>query len=739
MKHNDVIIKKLITVCLVLALLFSGNMSLALDGIFCRVNAESVFVFNGNNAADYNGQSIIEFDVQTLDLTDEQVKLLMDSCSVASLEQAIFKRSVTVIGKNVFQNCYALKKVDFSQAPNLKIIEDHAFKGCISLDESVYRPSVTAITAPDTVWLPSGLSYFGEACFEDTRFNSYQISVNNNSFTAEGGVLYNKSKNCIIAFPPAKESFTIPETVSEIYRYAFEGSMISTIRIPKTVSIIGKNAFKNSLLKNVTFDSDASVSIGAGAFYQDWQDPDKKPQYVGPQYTKWGGIAQVYVSESTYKKSSAFFAAGDETACFTPFVPKEESEYNYPLGCDVFVVPEVTVSGVPQTWVSSANLNCYWDNTSYYTIRALYLDGNREITFDEGTNASNSIEVKEKGEYTLTIQYENKTGTMATAFMKVVLNLIDSGAPSEVTYTMVDDVCYLHSYDTESGIDQIKYTVNNSDVTNYNDGFTLEPGDNVVRAWAIDNVGNANAVKEYVIHIAGQQRSISLNKTARQLTKGKCFQLNVSFQPDNFIDKTISYSSSDMSIATVSSDGVVTGKQVGYAVITATANGGYTAKCAVVVTKDPSVKKKVSLYKAGTYKLRINNLRSDYDVTYSSDDKSVCKVNSNGKITGVGLGECTIITKVDTGVRVYRLETVVTVGKPVVKITTKPGSIKVGSSYTFKAYRRGISSNVQWSTSNKSVATINKTTGKVIAQKRGTTTITAKAGKYKCTYKLKVK
>ena len=194
-----------------------------------------------------------------------------------------------------------------------------------------------------------------------------------------------------------------------------------------------------------------------------------------------------------------------------------------------------------------------------------------------------------------------------------------------------------------------------------------------------------------------------------------------------------------MSIATVSSDGVVTGKQVGYAVITATANGGYTAKCAVVVTKNPSVKKKVSLYKAGTYKLRINNLRSDYDVTYSSDDKSVCKVNSNGKITGVGLGECTIITKVDTGVRVYRLETVVTVGKPVVKITTKPGSIKVGSSYTFKAYRRGISSNVQWSTSNKSVATINKTTGKVIAQKRGTTTITAKAGKYKCTYKLKVK
>lgn len=739
MKKARNICKRFLVAFLSVSLLCSGFLT-GWDGIWEQAKAEDLFVFDGTNAAEYAGQETIEFDTQTLDQTDTQVETLMQACSASALKVAVFKKSVTVIGREVFKNCYALTKVDFSQATNLKVIEDYAFSGCVNLEESVYRPYAVAATVSGTLYLPSGLSYFGEAAFSDSKFSAYNISYANNSFaTGTDGILYNKNLNTLIAFPPAKESVTISDSVSEIYRYAFEGSIIRSISIPSTVKTIGKKAFYNSLLKSVRIDSEAQITIGSGAFYQDWQDPEHRDQYVNAQAQSYGGISQVYIPQATYENSSTYFEATDETACFTPYVKAEESSYGYALGCDVYVVPDVTVSGIPQTWVKSANLNCYWDNNSYYNITALYLDGNREITFDPGTTASNAIEVTEKGEYTLTIRYTNKNGNLATSFMKIAVDYIDATAPAEVTYTMVDDVCYLHSYDTESGIDQIKYTVNNSDTDNYSNGFTLQPGVNIVRAWATDKVGNVSATKEYKITIAGEQRSISLDTTSKQLKKGKAFQLHVSFQPSNVTNKDITWMSSDSSIASVAADGTVTGVRVGYAVITAISNAGYEAKCAVVVTKDPTVKKQVSIYKAGTYKITVGNLRSDYDVTYTSDDTKVCKVNSSGKITGVNIGEATVITRVDTGVRVYSLKTVVTVSKPVVKITTKPSRVKVGASYRFKAYKKGISSSIRWSSSNSNIATINRTTGKVIGQSKGTVVITAKAGKYRSTYRLKIK
>lgn len=752
MKRNAVRwMKRIVAFTVMLTLLLGGSIG----KLSINVSAESVFTFDGSNAAQYNGQTIIEFNLQTMDMSDNQVTLMMDACR-QTLTKAIFKKTVTIIGKKVFENCYNLTTVDFSQATNLKIIEDEAFAGCSTLYNSVYKTGNSYIQDGEGIlWLPEGLSYFGECCFRDTNIYQYALNSENNSFSVVDGILYNKAGNTLIAFPPARgsniaeeaqlpslqakgyynPSFTIPDGVSTIYRYAFEGSMLTKVSIPATVTEIGAKAFYNSLLRSVTFDDTANMTIGSGAFYQDPSDQT----FANSGLTSWNGISQVYVSETTYQNSSKFMDNADETACFTPYVSAAESSYGYALGCDLYVIPKVTVSGVPVNWTSSANLNFYWENNTYYTIAALYLDGNREITFDAGTNASNAIEVKENGIYTLTIKYTNKYGNLATAFMNITIDKVDANAPADVTYTMVDDVCYLHSYDTESGLDQIKYIVNNGDTVTYTNGFTLQPGTNTVTTWATDNVGNSSQQKCFTIQMPGDKRSISLNCKAKQLKKGSKFTLKVSFQPDTMVNQEVVWSSSDTSVATVSSSGVVTGVRVGYAVITATSNSGYQAKCAVVVTKDPTVKKKITLYKSNTYKLIIANKRSDYYITYSSDDKKVCTVNSSGKITAKGVGEATVITKVDTGVRVYQLKTVVTVKKPSVTITTKPKYIKVGKSYTFKAYRQGLSSSIKWSSSNPAVATMNKTTGKVIGQKKGKTVITATCGKYKAKYNLTVK
>ena len=76
--------------------------------------------------------------------------------------------------------------------------------------------------------------------------------------------------------------------------------------------------------------------------------------------------------------------------------------------------------------------------------------------------------------------------------------------------------------------------------------------------------------------------SVSLNKPELTLTAGETETLSSTVLPENATDKTVTWTSSNTSVATVS-NGTVTAKGVGTATITATA-GGKSATCAVTVT-----------------------------------------------------------------------------------------------------------------------------------------------------------
>jgi alpha-tubulin suppressor-like RCC1 family protein len=84
---------------------------------------------------------------------------------------------------------------------------------------------------------------------------------------------------------------------------------------------------------------------------------------------------------------------------------------------------------------------------------------------------------------------------------------------------------------------------------------------------------------------------VSLNKTAMTLYKeGSQEQLTATVKPDNATNKAVTWASSDSSVATVSSGGLVTAISAGAAVITVTTQeGNYMAKCTVTVAMPPSV------------------------------------------------------------------------------------------------------------------------------------------------------
>ena len=87
-------------------------------------------------------------------------------------------------------------------------------------------------------------------------------------------------------------------------------------------------------------------------------------------------------------------------------------------------------------------------------------------------------------------------------------------------------------------------------------------------------------VKPKVISVT----SVSLDYSSLTLTEGDSQTLTATVSPSNATDKSVTWSSSNTSVAIVSSTGVVTSKTAGTATITVrTSDGGKTATCSVTV------------------------------------------------------------------------------------------------------------------------------------------------------------
>lgn len=78
--------------------------------------------------------------------------------------------------------------------------------------------------------------------------------------------------------------------------------------------------------------------------------------------------------------------------------------------------------------------------------------------------------------------------------------------------------------------------------------------------------------------------SVKLNRSALSLEVGETGKLYTTVLPASATDKSITWSSSKTDVASVSSNGTVTAKKAGTAVITATATNGKSASCTVTVT-----------------------------------------------------------------------------------------------------------------------------------------------------------
>ena len=144
---------------------------------------------------------------------------------------------------------------------------------------------------------------------------------------------------------------------------------------------------------------------------------------------------------------------------------------------------------------------------------------------------------------------------------------------------------------------------------------------------------------------------ITLNKESETMEAGTTMTLVATVTPDNATNKTVTWTSSDESIATVDENGKVTALKEGEVTITASC-GDQSAVCTITVKAKEIPVTNVTLdqtsasIKVGenvTFKATVTpDNATDKTVTWRSSDESIATVDANGKVTALKEGEVTI-------------------------------------------------------------------------------------------------
>ena len=159
-----------------------------------------------------------------------------------------------------------------------------------------------------------------------------------------------------------------------------------------------------------------------------------------------------------------------------------------------------------------------------------------------------------------------------------------------------------------------------------------------------------------VVNVTG----ITLSPTTKTMYAGESSMLTPTITPDNATNKSVTWTSSDPTIASVDENGIVKAIKKGTATITAkTDDGGFTATCVITVNEGDKKVTGITLtpttntIKPGDSFVIIPTITpvdaADKSVTWSSSDSSIARVDSSGKVTALKAGTVTITATTNDG------------------------------------------------------------------------------------------
>ena len=172
-----------------------------------------------------------------------------------SIKTIEIQNGVTSIGGSTFYFCYSLTNIEIPNS--ITSIGDKAFFYCEGLTK---------------IEIPSSVTRIGKGTFAGcTSLRSINVDKNNQKYTSEEGILFDREKTELIQYPAGRKEkeYKHPSGVISIGDYAFATcKSLTNIEIPSSVTSIGDSAFH--MCRSLTsIEIPSSVtSIGVSAFYE---------------------------------------------------------------------------------------------------------------------------------------------------------------------------------------------------------------------------------------------------------------------------------------------------------------------------------------------------------------------------------------------------------------------------------------------------------------------------------------
>ncbi len=269
----------------------SGNLNFsAADGILYNPDKTKLIAYpGGKTETSFTIPGTVEIIGENAFELNNKLENIMIGDSVESVEDGAFSNcqnltditigsNVETIGEEVFANCQKLETVTFATDAKLKSIGKGAFGYCgienLDLPDSLETIGEYAFGYCDnlrSVTIGPSVSVIGnDAFYAVWELASLTIDESNQHYTAEKAVLYDKAKETLIRYLPAKgdTSFTVPSTVKTIEASAFYAcDNLIDVTIPASVNTIGDDIFYwANAMESVTFLSNTPPTIGDSIF-----------------------------------------------------------------------------------------------------------------------------------------------------------------------------------------------------------------------------------------------------------------------------------------------------------------------------------------------------------------------------------------------------------------------------------------------------------------------------------------
>lgn len=650
--------------------------------------------------------------------------------------------SVKDIGNNAFKGCTKLEQVIFTNpektSTNL-IIRLSAFQDCKKLTEC---------EIPARAYQVVGNIFKG--C---TSLKEVKVNANNPYYFTQDGVLFGpalvnyqpqyEDAYTLQSYPAGREgAYTIPssvngKTIDQIWTSGFEGAAsLTDITIPASIGRLGTAAFESTGLTHVTIP-DTVKQVDPAVF----QNCTKLVSVKLPaglaeidQYMFANCISLQYVDMPDSITKINIYAFHNCTSLTSLALPKgltslsvgcfekcynlqhvvvPPSVINFPKDDDVGVYNPFKYSPVTVYVQKGSRGDSFFNNNLEELLASATASGGSlavvtlNSVADPAAIEVESLELIDAG-HKVSVQGKFKIGSYLNvqpltsgrdynafaakangkAFQAYDLSLLPSGTTASGPFTLT--IGQPDSYSSSAKL----YDANGAIATDYiSDCFTA----------TLSALGPVALIDVKEATGGTAVTSVTLNQEDLSLEVGKTGKLSATVLPASAADKSITWSSSNTDVASVSRNGTVNAKKAGTAVITATATNGKSASCTVTVTggttaPDPGqpeavVSADVALRNAGlvdskpSFRLALKNAKNVTTVrvrfTVDASTVSVTGLNgfqvldqpkgsvSNGKYTGevmlayLNTGRTAFTQTSETGIASF----VTTGSTPTLKIT----------------------------------------------------------------------